>query len=46
MPGLAEIEQLSEYIRDFFRAENVQKYMEILNVHSSILNDDISKKLL
>ena len=45
MPGLAEIEQLSEFIRDFFKPERCNKYFEILNVHSTILNDHITDKL-
>jgi HrpA-like RNA helicase len=45
MPGLAEIEQLSEAIRDFLKSEREQKEFEILNVHSSIIDRSLNDKL-
>lgn len=46
MPGLAEIENLSDYIVQFFTRERVDREFEIINVHSTILNDKITGKLL
>ena len=41
MPGLAEIENLTNYINDFIKSKSI----DIINVHSSMMNDHITRKL-
>ena len=45
VPGLLEIETLTEYIMTSFGREKTSHYLEILQVHSSILTDDLTRKL-
>ena len=44
MPGLHEIETVSEYIASYLKSERMKDF-DVVPVHSSILNDETTQKL-